>query len=88
MGGNCGGIIASYVYLSRDGPRFITGHSILIGIVSMAFFLTLFMSTWCRLENKRRDKIAQETGTRQLTDEQKLLERELADNVPWFRYTV
>jgi hypothetical protein len=33
MGGNCGGIIASYVYLSRDGPRFIIGHSILIGFV-------------------------------------------------------
>jgi cyanate permease len=33
MGGNCGGIIASYVYLSRDGPRFIIGHSILIGVV-------------------------------------------------------
>ena len=32
MGGNCGGIIASYVYLTRDAPRFITGHSILIGI--------------------------------------------------------
>jgi cyanate permease len=33
MGGNCGGIVASYVYLSRDGPRFVTGHSILIGFV-------------------------------------------------------
>lgn len=33
MGGNCGGIIASYVYLSRDGPRYITGHSILIGFI-------------------------------------------------------
>jgi hypothetical protein len=33
MGGNCGGIIASYVYLTRDGPRFIIGHSILIGVV-------------------------------------------------------
>ncbi|CAN9153473.1 unnamed protein product [Alternaria alternata] len=87
MGGNCGGIIASYVYLSRDGPRFIIGHSILIGFVSMAFFLTFFMSTWCRLENARRDKIALEGGTRELTEEQKLLERELADNVPWFRYT-
>ncbi|KAH6846404.1 high-affinity nicotinic acid transporter [Alternaria alternata] len=87
MGGNCGGIIASYVYLSRDGPRFIIGHSILIGFVSMAFFLTFFMSTWCRLENARRDKIALEGGTQELTEEQKLLERELADNVPWFRYT-
>jgi hypothetical protein len=53
----------------------------------MAFGLTLFMSTWCARENKRRDKIAAEMGARELTEEQKLLERELADNVPWFRYT-
>lgn len=32
MGGNCGGIIASYVYVSTDGPRYIKGHCILIGI--------------------------------------------------------
>lgn len=37
MGGNCGGIIASYVYLTRDGPRFIVGHSILIGFVRYVF---------------------------------------------------
>jgi hypothetical protein len=53
----------------------------------MAFFLTFFMSMWCRMENARRDKIALEAETLELTDEQKLLERELADNVPWFRYT-
>lgn len=88
MGGNCGGIIASYVYLTRDGPRFITGHSILIGFVSMAFFLTLFMSTWCRIENAKRDKIAGEAGLQELTEEQKMMEREMADSAPWFRYTV
>ncbi|KAF2689033.1 high-affinity nicotinic acid transporter [Lentithecium fluviatile CBS 122367] len=88
MGGNCGGIIASYVYLTRDGPRFIVGHSILIGFVSMAFFLTFFMSTWCGLENVRRDKISMEASTQELTEEQKMRERELADSVPWFRYTV
>lgn len=31
MGGNCGGIVASYVYLAADGPRYVKGHSILIG---------------------------------------------------------
>jgi hypothetical protein len=54
---------------------------------SMAFGLTLFMSTWCARENKRRDKVAEEMASRELTEEQKALERELADNVPWFRYT-
>lgn len=33
MGGNTGGIIASYVYLSGDAPRYIKGHSILIGFI-------------------------------------------------------
>lgn len=33
MGGNCGGVVASYVYLSPDGPRYIKGHSILIGFI-------------------------------------------------------
>ncbi|KAK8021586.1 hypothetical protein PG990_006724 [Apiospora arundinis] len=88
MGGNCGGIIASYVYLTRDGPRYITGHSILIGFVCMAFFLTLFMTIWCRRENARRDAMAQQQGSQELTEEQRKLERELADNVPWFRYTI
>ena len=55
---------------------------------SMAFLLTLFMSTWCRIENARRDKVANEQGVQELTEEQKVMERELADNVPWFRYTV
>jgi len=45
------------------------------------------MSTWCRLENTCREKIAREIGNQELTEEQKLQERELADNVPWFRYT-
>lgn len=31
MGGNCGGIVASYVYVATDGPRYVKGHSILIG---------------------------------------------------------
>ncbi len=54
----------------------------------MAFFLTLFMSIWSRRENARRDTVASEMGVQELTDEQKIQERELADNVPWFRYTV
>ncbi|KAL7626058.1 hypothetical protein AAE478_002828 [Parahypoxylon ruwenzoriense] len=88
MGGNCGGIIASYVYLERDAPRYTTGHSILMGFVGTAFVLTLFMTAWCRRENARRDAVERETPTEQLTPEQKLMERELADGVLWFRYTV
>ena len=44
MGGNCGGIIASYVYISSDGPRFVTGHSILIGFVRLVLSFMLNLS--------------------------------------------
>lgn len=65
---------------------FIKGHSILIGIVGCAFFLTFFMTTYCRLENKRRDALGSaRTGTESESDEEA---KELADNVAWFRYTV
>ncbi|KAI1204387.1 high-affinity nicotinic acid transporter [Annulohypoxylon truncatum] len=87
-GGNLGGIIASYVYLARDAPRYIVGHSILIGSVGLAFIMTLFMTIWCRGENARRDTIARQTLIVELTVEQKMQERELADGVPWFRYTI
>lgn len=53
----------------------------------MAFGLTFFMSNWCRMENARRDKVALDRGDLDLTEEQKLMEKELADDVPWFRYT-
>lgn len=55
----------------------------------MAFLLTLFMTTWCRLENKRRDKASGEEGgaRREVTREQRLLEKEMADASPYFRYS-
>ena len=89
MGGNCGGIVASYVYIARDGPRYITGHSILIGFVGMAFFLTSFMTLWCRRENVRRNVLSIASGApREVTEQRKAIEKDLADDVPWFRFTV
>lgn len=44
MDGNCGGIIASYVYLSTGGPRFIKGYSILIGFVRYVHLLFAYTS--------------------------------------------
>ncbi|KAG9244473.1 high-affinity nicotinic acid transporter [Calycina marina] len=88
MGGNCGGIIASYVYLTQDSPRFIKGHSLLIAVIGMAFFLTLFMAIYLKFENARRDKVASEVSHEERTEEQERDEMELADYAPWFRYMI
>lgn len=59
----------------------------------MTFFLTLFMTIWCRRENVRRDAVAaQQQGAgappqEPMSEEQRRLDCELADDAPWFRYT-
>ena len=92
MGGQIGGIIASYVYLNDDAPRFIKGHSILIGFVSTGILLTLFMTTWCKRENARRDALPSTNSggvlDGELTDEQKAREEEMAESVEWFRFII
>jgi hypothetical protein len=67
---------------------FIKGHSILIGFVGMAFFLTLFMTMYLRRENARRDALARERGQSTSFADRTSEEMELADNASWFRYTV
>lgn len=54
----------------------------------MAFVLTTFMTIWCRLENARRDRICGDNPNPELTEEQKLRERELGDHAPSFRYSI
>ena len=70
--------------------RFISGHSALIGMISMSFLLSAFMTTYLRKENRRRDQWAIENNRvpEAYTDEQKDLEREKGDNASFFRYTV
>ncbi|KAK6579872.1 hypothetical protein PZA11_007580 [Diplocarpon coronariae] len=83
--GNLGGVISGFVYLSRDGPRFIKGHSILIAFTSMSFVLTYVMTMYYRRENARREKIFAEISH---TDEQRFDEREKGDDATFYRYTV
>ncbi|CZT49129.1 related to allantoate permease [Rhynchosporium secalis] len=88
--GNLGGAISGFVYLSKDKPRFITGHSVLITLISMSFVLTSFMTIYYRRENARRDAICADRDIThgEYTEEMKWQDRERGDNAVWFRYVV
>ncbi|KAL2061580.1 hypothetical protein VTL71DRAFT_6957 [Oculimacula yallundae] len=88
--GNLGGAISGFVYLSKDKPRFITGHSVLIALISMSFTLTSFMTIYYRRENARRDALCAELEMAPggYTDEMKWDEREKGDEALFFRYCV
>lgn len=88
--GNFGGLIASYIYLTDDAPRFIKGHCILVALFSISFALTTFMTLYFRRENIHRDGLCTDIGF-SLEDYSEGLrsdEREKGDNAIFYRYIV
>ncbi|KAJ6020785.1 hypothetical protein N7540_006289 [Penicillium herquei] len=51
---NCGGIVATFNYPSKDGPQFHRGHTIILGLLVFAWFMILFNVLYCAKVN--RDK--------------------------------
>ncbi|TVY38907.1 putative transporter [Lachnellula occidentalis] len=88
--GNLGGVVASFVYLSMDEPRFIRGHAVLIALISMSLVLTLFMTIYLGRENTRRDVLLgeQNRSLENISHDDKLAQREKGDDASFFRYTV
>ena len=88
--GNIGGVISAFIYLTKDGPRFIPGHAALVGCLTMSLVLSIFMHIYLRRENARRDRLALENNLQpeDYTEEQKHAERDKGDYASFFRYTI
>ncbi|QRV94743.1 major facilitator superfamily transporter [Ceratobasidium sp. AG-Ba] len=54
--GNLGGLIASYTYISKNAPRYYSGHGTLIGVLAMGASVSLVVHLYCKRENARRDR--------------------------------
>jgi hypothetical protein len=61
-----------------------------MGMASMSFFLTAFMTFYYRRENARRDALfrGRNLTLGDYSDEMKWEEREKGDDATFFRYTV
>ncbi|GFP59743.1 uncharacterized transporter C1002.16c [Trichoderma asperellum] len=51
---NCGGFVATFVYPNREGPVYLKGHSIILGLLCYAWFAVLVNVLW--LSKINRDK--------------------------------
>ncbi|KAG9243453.1 high-affinity nicotinic acid transporter [Calycina marina] len=85
-----GGVIASFVYLPKDAPRFRTGHYVLVGLCSIALCFVVLLMFLLDRENKRRDRelavlgLSLDDYTKELQDN----DREKGDDTLFFRYTI
>ena len=81
--GNCGGIIASNIYLTDQRPRYPVGYGVSLALIWMCGLACTVFVIGLRLENKRRER-----GER---DARLSLAKEEVDNLgddhPAFRFT-
>lgn len=84
--GNLGGVVAAYLFLKKDAPRYFPGFGTLLGCQTMAFILAVGMTIHLRRENARRD--ASYKPPSEYTEEEKTAERERGDDASFFRYTI
>lgn len=81
--GNASGIMAPFLYPPTEGPRYIRGHAVTMGLVASAALLFGFMSFWFRQENTKRERGARDSKMDGLSDEEILA---LGDENPKFRF--
>lgn len=51
---NCAAFIATFTYLKKDAPKYITGHWINVGFLIMSLILSTSMILYAKWENRKR----------------------------------
>ncbi|KAI1397967.1 MFS general substrate transporter [Hypoxylon fuscum] len=83
--GNAAGIMASFIYPSTDGPRYILGNAVSLSLVGMAACIYAFMWFWFAKENRKRSDGHVKPEHENLSDDELA---ELGDESPRFKYTI
>ncbi|KAG5995482.1 hypothetical protein E4U43_003019 [Claviceps pusilla] len=82
--GDLGGAVAGFIIEKDDARRFISGHGILLCMMTVSCVLTVIMTWYCRKENRAR---ASRQFMRNSTVQERLQERERGDLAAFFVLT-
>ncbi|KAF2641277.1 MFS general substrate transporter [Massarina eburnea CBS 473.64] len=83
--GNCAGIMSSFLYPSKEGPRYIRGHAVTMAMVAFASLVYAFMWWYFAMVNKKRARGDEDHTIEGMTSEDIA---ELGDDSPRFVYTI
>ncbi|KAK6194165.1 hypothetical protein LQW54_011738 [Pestalotiopsis sp. IQ-011] len=79
---NCAAFVATFIYLEKDAPGYILGHSVCIGALGLCLLTVCAQMAYCSWENKQRKK-GRRNGRLVEGDASRLGHRH-----PEFRYTL
>ncbi|MBE3045875.1 hypothetical protein IMZ48_25700 [Candidatus Bathyarchaeota archaeon] len=72
------------MYPTKEGPQFVKGHAVSMGLVAMSSVIYIFFLFYFRYQNKRRAAGKLDYKTQGMTEEEV---DELGEDNPRFRYT-
>lgn len=82
---NCAGVAAPFLYLSDEGPRYIKGHSVTLGLIGVSAFIFSVLLFWFAKTNRARDNGLQDSRVAGLSEEEII---ELGEESPRYRFTL
>lgn len=82
--GNISGVMSPFLYKNSEGPRFVRGNAVTLGLVGFAGVLYGVMWVCLHFINKRREQGLEDDKIAGLTEEEI---QELGDRNPRFRYS-
>ncbi|KAM0756371.1 MFS general substrate transporter [Meredithblackwellia eburnea MCA 4105] len=86
--GNAGGVISSYVYRSKDAPRFYLGHGAVMGFIFLMLATAAVMIPILSAKNSKKEKEEIARGGRPWSAEERKLHEDEGDDAPFFYYTL
>ncbi|GAM89339.1 hypothetical protein ANO11243_073760 [Dothideomycetidae sp. 11243] len=82
--GNTSGIMASFLYPTKEGPRFLRGHGVTVSLVAVGVLIYGSMSAYFTAENKKRQSGKRDWKTEGMTEDEAWA---LGDENPRYRFT-
>ncbi|KAK5172872.1 uncharacterized protein LTR77_002992 [Saxophila tyrrhenica] len=81
--GNSAGIMAPFLYPNDEGPRFVRGHGVTMGLIILGSLIYGFMFVYFSGRNQKREQGAEDKAMEGLNEEEILA---LGDENPRFRF--
>ncbi|KAH8894339.1 MFS general substrate transporter [Thozetella sp. PMI_491] len=53
---NCAAFPATFIYLAKDAPNYVLGHSVSLGSLILCWVTVCLQMLYCRWENRKRDR--------------------------------
>lgn len=82
--GNIAGIVTPFLYPNSDGPRYVMGHAVTIGLTGFSAVIYAFMWYWYRKANEAREEGMEDSKIEGMAEDEI---QELGDRNPRFRFT-